>query len=441
MAAGATTTARAVTADALAQAAAQFPDLWPSPLSVEGLLPAEARLAQAIHRTVLQRWLTLEYLLNQVLSRRLRELEPALAGILLSGAAQLVFMERVPVYAVVDEAVSLAKARVRKKAGGLVNAVLRKIAAGVEAVEPGEPWEPATGAVPLETGRVRLNGGWLPDPADRLQHLAVATSHSHALVQRWFDQFGSEQTTELCLHDLAHPPMIVAVEPGFDSQQETSLWERHGEPGFLVWRGGYTELVRFLKEHPARRVQDPTASRAVASAKDLTPRSILDLCAGRGTKTRQLAVQHPEARVLATDIDPDRQRELQTLGAEMDNVEAVAFDAVPTGPYDLVLLDVPCSNTGVLARRPEARYRFHRKHLRQLQAIQRGLIDTGLGHLAQGGYLLYTSCSIDPAENEQQRDYLAGQSLGQVVREAHTFPAGRDNHYHDGAYHVLWQVE
>ena len=121
-------TARGIAADALAHAAADFPDLAPAALDTARLDGRDAALALAIHRTALQRWMTIEHLLDRFTKQPCRSLEPGLRGVLLSAGAQLLFMDRLPTHAVVDESVSLARAMVREGAPPLVNAVLRRLA-------------------------------------------------------------------------------------------------------------------------------------------------------------------------------------------------------------------------------------------------------------------------------------------------------------------------
>lgn len=435
-----TATARSVVVDALTQAAAHFPDMMPGALDTSALSPQDARLAEAIHRTVLQRWVTLQYLLDRHLNQPLGRLEPALAGILLSGAAQIVLMQRVPTFAAVDEAVTLAKQRLRKRAGGLVNAVLRKLADDVAAHEPETTWQHSADQLPLAHGRVTLREPMLPDPSDAARYLAVATSYAEPLVKHWLNQLGQPRTAALCHHGVTHPPTIVAVEDAFDRMQTTSDWRAHDHPGFIVWRGSYQALVAFLQAHPARRVQDPAAALAVQSTATLSAHSALDLCAGRGTKTRQLAVTHPQARIVATDSNPQRVADLSHLTTQHSTIEPVAFDAVPNGPFDLIVLDVPCSNTGVLARRAEARYRFSQKKRRTLLDQQRQIIRRALPMVAGGGYLLYTTCSIDRAENEQQTEWVEQTAGAEVVAERRWLPGGEASSYHDGSYHALLRL-
>jgi len=369
---------------------------------------------------------------------------------------------------VVDEAVALAKRRVRKRAGGLVNAVLRKLAADVQAIQPTERWTESRDDLPFTTGRIKLSSALLPGADDWQKYWSVATSHGPALVERWSHTLGSAQAQAVCRQGVKQPPTIIAVEAGFDAagpvasasgggademrpavasanatQNEplaAPAWMAHEQPGFVVWQGGHDALVDFLAANPARRVQDSAAAQAVKATGDLRHDTILDLCAGRGTKTRQLAVTHPGARIVATDHNRYRRAELADLASQLDNVELASFDALPSEKFDLVLLDVPCSNTAVLARRPEARYRFSQNLLHELTQTQRRIIDAGLARVCPGGHLLYTTCSLDAAENEEQTSYIEQQTGGEVIREDRWLPAGEETSYHDGSYHACIRV-
>lgn len=426
---------------ALTDDAARFPDIAiTSTPNTAGLSVADAALALAIHRTVLQRWLTLEYLLNRFLNQPFDRLEPAMRAVLLSGAAQLLFMQRVPAYAVVDQTVALARRLLRPKAGGMVNAVLRRIADGVRAVARDEPWEPAADVLPLDEGTLHLTEPWLPSPEEQFdEHLGLATSHPKWLVHRWLSMFEPQAVQAVCRHGVRTAPTIVAVEAEFEASPADELWEPHETPGFLVWRGEHEALVRFLAEHPHRRVQDPAARRAVEATRGLPVRTILDYCAGRGTKTIQLAAEHPEAEILAADPDPDRAASLRGLEHRFDNITVTTPTEALAARVDLLLLDVPCSNTGVLARRPAARYRLTHRRLKQLAALQQEIVEQSVETLELGGWVLYSTCSIEPEENDQQTRWIEEQTGGEVLREALTLPAGHARTHHDGSYHALVQ--
>ncbi len=412
----------------LKSAAEAFPDV---PVEVRDareasadLSPRDRALATAIERTVLQRWQTLEYILDRFTQRPVSQARPALRATLLAGSAQLLFMDRQPAFAVLDESVEIAKQHIGGKSPGMVNAVLRKVAQLVE-LRTQEPWWPSRKTLPTEFGTVTLRDDILPAIDQPARHLPAVFSAPRALIRAWIDQYGIQRTHNIGLASLRTP--------------ETVAFDEHGKQH--VWDDSHEALRHWLQEHPVRRVQDPASSMAVYSTRDLQPRRILDLCAGRGTKTRQLVGTHPHAHVTAYDPDDRRRPDLVELQQRLVSqpVGNGTLDvAEPTGLYDLVLLDVPCSNTGVLARRPQAKYRFTAERLASLVALQRQIIDRSADHLAPGGTLLYSTCSLDLAENHSQAEYAAQRLVGRVVRDHTELPAAPqdDQPGHDGSYHA-----
>lgn len=461
--------ARFVAARAIGEAARDFPNIDIQSIDVDSIDHREGRLALAIHRTVLQRWLTIEYLLNGFLRKPMRTMEPELQGVLLTAGAQLLFMDRLPAHAVVDESVKLARGLVRAGATGLVNAVLRRVSELSDAVVRGKAWSPAANRLPLEDGFVPLRDDCLPsagdysDPKpgqqfhDLEKHLSIATSHPLPIVRRWLKDFGPLKTIELTAHSVYMPPIVVAVEPGFSADPRELLagsevdpaepmpvlWEPHVEAGFIVWQGPHSLLTQFLRGNPARRVQDVTSSKAVATTATLTPSLILDYCAGRGTKTRQLAALHSNASIIATDTDDERRGVLKGAFAhenrvrvvEVREVEAAVKRAKPQGAgVDLLVLDVPCTNTGVLARRPEARYRFNEATLKSLIRLQRQIVEKSMPLVAPGGHILYSTCSIDSTENQSQSAWIREQFKCEMVHESIVLPDGSGTSYRDGGF-------
>ncbi len=429
-----------------------FPDLPPTPLDVAGLDARDARLALAIHRNVLQRWITLEHLLDRFLKQPCEQLEPALRGLMLSAAAQLVFMDRLPAHAVVDESVKLARRLVRPNAAGLVNAVLRRVAQLPEQRVTHTPWSPAADRLPTDDGLIPLSAPALPNPGgpnDLAAHLSVATSHPLPLVQQWINDYGEVDATRICVHGVATPPIIVAVEPGFDIADSTHADDLlpHNDDEFVIWAGSHDGLTSFLDEHEHRRVQDPSSTLAVNATRGLDVRCAIDYCAGRGTKTRQLLSTHPNATVIASDTDPARMRDLHDQFDAHPRVEVMAAEAVAAAfgkdrrRADLVLLDVPCGNTAVLARRPEARYRHTRAGLRRLSAVQRTIIDRSAGWVEPDGAVLYATCSLSPVENERQSEAAAGRYALRIEDQRLTLPGGAGRNYRDGSFYALLKAQ
>ncbi len=449
-------TARDVVTVRIAAQARRFPDVDLSPLDTTGLDERDAGLAAAIEHAVMRRWLTLATVVESQLSRPWAKLEAKLQAVLLVGAAQLLMLERLPDHAVINEAVEWAKSNVRFKAGGLVNAVLRKVAnlrgelRASTTVSKAVSEHHSEDYAPFERDEMPLHDGrvWkFTAPvfaSDPVRRLAQQTSHPERLLAHWLTVHGHAQTITLALHSLVHAPILIH---GISDAAASPALQPHEEPGFFVFTGERSSLRDFLASHPDAIVQDPTsAAPAIASASLHPPPSlIIDACAGKGTKTRQLAAAHPHARIVASDIDEQRFAILREQFAHHDRVQVVAyrhlreFDA----QADLVFLDVPCSNTGVLARRVEAKYRLSEQSIRTLADLQRQIMADSLPLLTQQGRLVYSTCSIEPAENQRQAEWLCRWHpftiLQARVRLPQSVPGDPPQTYADGGYFAIFQ--
>ncbi len=443
--------ARSVVCDALARQAQRYPDLLTMELATPALEPRDAALAHIIYDAAIRRWLTIAYLAETALSRKWSQIVHPLQGAILAGAAQLLFLDRVPSYAAINESVEWAKHAAGDRAAGLVNAALRGIGRGIFADEAkperllADRYDFESQQLPLSDGRsLVLRGGKLKLPEDPLARMAVVTSHPRALLQAWAKEFGVEEARRIALHSLCEAPIILNTR--FAGAGEwTEVAAPHATAGSAVYAGLHDRLAGLLMATPRLWVQDPSASEAVESvsgaADDLSPSLIIDLCAGQGTKTRHLACTFPGARILATDTDGARLRSLREAARSFPQIEVLEHHDVVSnfaGRADFVLLDVPCSNTGVLSRRPEARYRAATGQLERLTKLQREILSCGASLLAKGGTLLYSTCSIEPQENEEQAAW-AVDHLGLALRsQSRTHPSGLPGwaakDYHDGSF-------
>ena len=242
-------------------------------------------------------------------------------------------------------------------------------------------------------------------------------------------------------HGIAHPPIILNTAHAQSPLPETAV--PHTVPGHHVFTGAHEELLDTLSQRSDLWVQDPASSLAVGSVADLRPRVIIDPCAGLGTKTRQLQATFPNASIIASDVDRLRYATLSKVFSASDQVRVIPYERLRehAGTAELILLDVPCSNTGVLARRPEARHRFDRERLESLTGVQRQIIADSIPLLASAGRILYSTCSLDAAENEEQAKWAARWHSLSVSRESRRRPEGGPGQpperYTDGAYSVL----
>ena len=429
--------ARDCVAQRLTAQAELFPDLELAPLDTSGLTDRDAAFAHAIYAAAIERWLTLVWIVNQRLRDSGGSVEPAIKGILLTGAAQLLFLDRVPPHAAIDEAVKWAKVRIREGAAGIVNAVLRRIA---DMVYPGDSaattppkhyapaWNGDRDSLPLADGRaLRLADILLPE--DPLVRLGVATSHGKPLLERWQKAFGAERSRELALHSLVAPPTVLYSSNGRTVSDESLT--PHEEPNHFVFSGGRAELTAFIKANPDVWPQDSSSTAAIIEAArswtDRAPDLIIDACAGQGTKTRQLSAAFPSARIVATDTDPRRFARLKEVAAHLPRVRVVPPEdlmTMYTSTADLVLLDVPCTNTGVLARRPEAKYRFDQSQLTRMLETQQTILVDSLRLLKPEGSVLYTTCSLEAEENEAMIDWVTSGGELHVVWSSARAPAG-----------------
>ncbi len=438
---------RKAACDHLTAVVSSFPDLPIAGVGADGALDGldgrDAGLARAIDGAVRRRWMTLTALLERRLDRPFDSLEPPLQAVLLAGAAQLLLLERVPDHAIVHESVEWSKHAMRVGAGRMVNAVLRSLARHRDEAQviDRRTGPLAANELPLEDGRL-LRWRSPVFEQDRAMQLAQQTSHAPLLVNRWCELFGDARAENLALHGIMLAPTIVTGAIGDDPDLE-----RHSTAGFRVLRPNAAPISGILARNPQAWVQDPASAAAVMATAGLALKTIVDCCAGRGTKTRQLLHVHPGAVVIAADPDPVRFAALEQAFAREKRAEVVPSSQLPAavagrGGADLVLVDVPCSNSGVLARRLEARYRFTADRLADLVQLQRHIVRQAVPMLTATGRLLYATCSVEPEENHAQWAWMESQmGLARDASEA-ILPKGAPgdpaSRYSDGGAWALF---
>lgn len=425
----------------LARQARHYPDLRIGAVDTDGLGDRDAGLARAIEDAVVRRWVTLAWVIERLGGHGLDTLEPKMRAVLLAGSAQLLLLDRVPDHAAIDEGVEWGKRHIRPKAGGMINAVLRKVA-GVRG-ERRERWTGARDELAMpDGGALGLTG--LELPGDPRAALAIATGVPERLIDKW-----GADARRRALHTLVRAPIVLNVAHASSALGGPGGFEAgdlapHRSPDHRVYAGPHDRLVRALAARRDVWAQDAASSEAAVSVADLRPRVVIDVCAGRGTKTRQLAALFPEARVVASEVDADRLDELRRVFEGDLRVEVMPAGALRRhagGAGELVVLDVPCSNTGVLARRAEAKHRVDRALLERLTGVQRQIIADAIPLLAAGGSILYSTCSLEHEENEGQAAWACEWHGLRRERERRAEPAGLPGEpasaYQDGSYSVL----
>lgn len=339
----------------------------------------------------------LDHRLDVLLDEGIGSLPGPVVSVLELGAYQLLFMDAVPAFAAVDESVSLARTalprKVRGWAPGLVNGVLRN----------------------LERARDEPR---LPDPdADLAGHLAVRWSHPRWLVERWLARYGRERTGALLAKGGRPPAVHLAVHSGRTTRAEVlERLEADGigaaphplAPTAIVLEGGVAPERLPGWDEGLVWIQDAGAQLVVDAADVPEGATTLDACAAPGTKTAGLLARGA-AGAVALDVDPARLarvvENVDRLG--LAGVRLAAADArrIPTRVrFGLVLADVPCSGTGVLARRPDARWRRRPGDPDRFAEFQREILDELADRVEPGGVLVYATCTLEPEENQDVVD-------------------------------------
>ncbi|MFW3169137.1 RsmB/NOP family class I SAM-dependent RNA methyltransferase [Geodermatophilus sp. CPCC 206100] len=366
---------------------------------------------------------TLDAVLARLVDRPLADLDPRVLDLLRLGAYQQLDL-RVPAHAAVDTTVDLTRAIVGAGASGLVNAVLRKVAAGGDRAA----W--------LDT----LGG----DPERRL---ALATDHPPWIVRAWQEALGADAELEpaLLADDAAPEVHLVARRVA----REQLAAESGGQPGpwspYAVRLGGGDPGRVPSVASGAAAVQDEGSqlaalllARAPLEGRD---ENWLDVCAGPGGKAGLLAAVRPDGvRLTAADRAPHRAELVRrALAGEEDVAVLVADGRQPPwapGSFDRVLLDAPCTGLGALRRRPEVRWRRTPDDVPQLADLQAALLDGALASVRPGGVVAYVTCSPHVGETVAVADAAAARDDVEVLPVAPLFPdvpgVAR------GAYGQLW---
>lgn len=357
------------------------------------LSPADHGLATELVMGVLRWRAAIDATLTPASSKPLHKLDPEVLTALRLGAYQLGWLDRIPAHAAIHESVELVKRARKRSAAPFANAILRKLSASPSIFRPGAIEQAAT-----------------PET------LAAVASHPEWLVLRWTEQFGLATARAICAYDQAVPSTAIRLR---DATVETDLNSRQIDlvPGeFLtsarrVIRGDITRTPELNQNRIA--IQDE-ASQLVAALVGKGSR-ILDACAAPGGKTWSMADRNPPAAITAVELHPHR-ADLLRKRVPSPNVTVINSDlrTLPlTEPFDRVLVDAPCSGTGTLARNPEIKWRLRNEDLADLQSRQFAILHAAMKHVAPGGRLIYSTCSLERDENELV--------IEQALADNHTF--------------------
>jgi ribosomal RNA small subunit methyltransferase RsmB/transcription antitermination factor NusB len=366
-------------------------------LSGSGLEGRERALATELAYGVTRRRATLDWAIGQVASRPLEKTDPWVRNILREAVYQILYMDRIPPAAAVDQAVELAKQYGHAGVAKFVNGVLRNLLRQLPELQ------------------------WPDEAADPVRALAVKFSYPEWLVAQWLERFGPDETVRLLEAGNQVPPLTVRVNRLKATREEAAAAlaaegvrtepTRHSPQGLVIQdltSASSLDRLQAMKQGLIT-VQDESSMLVAAVVNPQPGWTVIDLAAAPGGKSTHLAeLMGNQGRVIAVDVHPHKvdliEDSARRLGTTI--VEGVCLDARQVGDAmperaDAVLCDLPCSGLGTLARRPDARWRKNPEDVATLVPLQRAILESAAKALKPGGVLVYSTCTIQKAENQE----------------------------------------
>jgi 16S rRNA (cytosine967-C5)-methyltransferase len=357
--------------------------------AIDKLAPVDRNLATTLVLGVLRWQIALDAEIRKCLTRPNAKVDLAVMIALRMGAFQLLHLDRIPAHAAINESVEQVRESGHPFAVGMTNAVLRKIQAA--------------------------KSEFVAD---------AAAAHPQWMVERWLRFYGRDLAETICLHGQVQPQLAFRLR---DESAESLLAGVQLAASEILMAARFVEAgeIGVAISEGEIRVQDEGSQLVGEIAAALIPSEreglrVLDCCAAPGGKTLILAERCAGTRVLASDASKQRlefmRKRFETLPEEMrERIECRVADATENfdAPFDLILADVPCSGTGTLGRNPEIRHRLTGDEIARQAVRQRAILKNALGALAVGGRLVYSTCSLEPEENEE----VVGAVLNEMKNE------------------------
>lgn len=361
----------------------------------------EAALATELVYGTIQRLNTIDYFLGRFAAKGLERLQPWVRSLLRLSFYQIRYLDRIPPHAAVNEAVELAKRRGHAGIAGLVNGILRNVL--------------------REKERLALPEGLSPE-----QRIALAESHPEWMVKRWLARYGEDAVTAMCRANNEPPKVSLRANRLRGGRQvlagrlaETGV-ETADSPlspdGLVAVAGGR------LGAHPLFAagefsIQDESSMLVARCVAPEAGMRVLDCCAAPGGKTTHMAeLMDGKGEVTAADLHEHKEALIreQATRLKLGNIRTVVSDArqlagrFPAGSFDRILLDAPCSGLGVIRRKPDLKWSKTQGDIAEIAALQRSILQAVHPLLKPGGILVYSTCTMEPEENEEQvRRFLA----------------------------------
>ncbi len=355
------------------------------------LEPSERAKVREYVQNILRRRSYLDFLIDHFASVKIGEMKSNLKNLLRLAIYELVFMDGSPDYATINEAVNIAKLTISHKTGDLVNAILRNMQRELDDLPK-------------------------PNYEDRTKLVATTFSHPEWMVRRWVKRFGEREAFKLMQSNNKRPHYFVRVNTLRTKRKYFRLRLEKKEVPFEEsdWLPGFFKVdsVRpFIEMNLLKRgfcqVQDIAAGFAPTILDPQSGETIYDLCSAPGTKAIMISdLMEGEGTILAVDRSSNRLDKLaeSALDYHAENIKIRRADVreLELDPADRVMLDAPCTGTGVLSKRADLRWKRTEEDLQDLVELQKELLDSAAKMVKPGGKLVYSTCSLEEEENMQQ---------------------------------------
>lgn len=349
----------------------------------------------------LERMIQIDYVLDQFSKVPVSKMKPFIRNVLRISVYQLLFMDNIPDSAVCNEAVKLAGKRGFKNLGGFVNGVLRTISRKKEEII------------------------WPDRDKDKVAYLSVMYSMPLWLTEKFVKERGYEQTEKILQDFLQVSPVTIRLKESLNEEERTALIEEIGKTGAALQKHPYLPYAFYVEEAEGLRslpgfeeglfaVQDVSSMLVCEAAGIETGDHVIDVCAAPGGKALHAAEKlEGSGFVSARDLTEYKagliRDNIDRIKAE--NIEVLVWDARELNredveKADLVLADLPCSGLGVIGRKTDIKYHASWESLRQLKELQREILSIIWQYVKPGGTLIYSTCTINPDENEENVNWF-----------------------------------
>ena len=353
----------------------------------------------------------LNFYLKELIKGRVKNVKISVRYILIIGLYQLIYMDSIPAYAAINESVKLAKKFGNERDGGLVNAVLRN----------------------FERSRTELQDKIESFPDEK--RISIEYSHPEWLIKRWIDRFGKKETEILCSFNNSVPRISVRLNKllkkhpkirNLMNNEPDKITKSKYLENYFTFEKGYNYLIWEAFDDGELTIQDVSAGLAVRLLAPEAGETVIDLCAAPGGKTGAIVESMGDrGKVVAVDSDEYRlslvREQEERLG--LISIEYIHGDgsAIELPLADRILVDAPCSGTGVFAKRADIRWQRKETDIEELTKLQLNLLQHASDNLKKGGILVYSTCTMEQEENWGVVDKFLENNLNFKVEDAGKF--------------------